>query len=257
MSPYYARFSKTLANADALLEERIHLLIEYQANEAVAQLISAKCHEAQIPVIAVNFSLPGAYYFGANNYLAGKMAGRFLCEFASGIGRKGVNKFLILPGRGMGSTQEVRVTGIRDSLRQSLLRLPQTDILTAPPGLTTHDGYRATKELLQPLRSSSKKFLIAALTDPLGIGAARAVSKMGMGDNTCIVGQGGDDDARQYLRRGRAFVASVAYFPHTYGERVMQLALKVLAGEKVPLTSYTPHVVLTAQNLQECYPSSL
>jgi hypothetical protein len=37
----------------------------------------------------------------------------------------------------------------------------------------------------------------------------------------------------------------------------MQLALKVLAGEKVPLTSYTPHVVLTAQNLQEYYPSSL
>ena len=78
-----------------------------------------------------------------------------------------------------------------------------------------------------------------------------------MSDNTYIVGQGGGDDARQYLRLGRSFMATVAYFPHTYGERVMQLALKVLAGEKVPLTAYTPHVVLTAQNLLEYYsPSS-
>ncbi len=247
---------KTLANLDSLLEEGIHLLIEYQANEAVAHLISTKCHEAQIPVIAVNFSLPGAYYFGGNNYLAGKLAGQFLSESATGIAQKGANKFLILPGKGMGSTQETRVTGILDGLRQSLPRLPKADILTAAPGLTTHDGYRATKDWLQPLAGSSKKMkiLIAALTDPLGIGAARAIAKMGMGDRTCIVGQGGGDDARQYLRLGRSFKATVAYFPHTYGGRVMPLALKVLAGDKVPLIAYTDHVVLTEQNLPEYYP---
>ena len=34
----------------------------------------------------------------------------------------------------------------------------------------------------------------------------------------------------------------------------MPLALKVLAGDKVPLIAYTDHVVLTEQNLPEYYP---
>jgi ribose transport system substrate-binding protein len=48
----------------------------------------------------------------------------------------------------------------------------------------------------------------------------------------------------------------VAYFPESYGERVIALAIRILAGEKVPLTTYTNHVVLTTSNLDQYYPAS-
>jgi len=246
---------KTLANVDALMEEGIHLLIEYQTNEAVAHLIATKCHEAHVPVIAVNFSIPGSYYFGGNNYLAGMLAGKFLSGCANGGPKRAVNKMLILPASGMGSTQEARVAGVRNAFLQNLPHLSEHDIRTAPPGLTRHDGYRATKELLRSIRSPFKKILIAAMTDPLGIGASRAIADLGITNKTCIVGQGGGEDALRYLRKARSFMATVTYFPGTYGERVIPLALKILAGEKVPLTCWTDHVVLTATNLHEYFPT--
>ena len=58
--------------------------------------------------------------------------------------------------------------GILDRMWRRPSRLPKTDILAASPGLTTHEGYRATKNWLQPLAGSSEKMkvLIASLTDP-------------------------------------------------------------------------------------------
>src|SRR5580700_7598807 len=74
--------AKALLNADRLLAEKIDLLIEYQFNETASHLIAAKCHEARVPVMAINCAQPGAYYFGGNNYLTGRLAADFLSQFA-------------------------------------------------------------------------------------------------------------------------------------------------------------------------------
>jgi ribose transport system substrate-binding protein len=68
-----------------------------------------------------------------------------------------------------------------------------------------------------------------------------------------IACQGGTIEARRHIRRGGTLKASVAYFPESYGERVLKLAVKILEGEHPPLTTYTDHVVLTADNISEFY----
>ena len=60
-----------LRNADHLLRERVNLVIEFQADEAVAPEIASKYLEANVPFIAIDIPHPGATYFGANNYEAG------------------------------------------------------------------------------------------------------------------------------------------------------------------------------------------
>jgi ribose transport system substrate-binding protein len=247
---------KALANVDSLLEEGIHLLIEYQLNGTVAQLIAAKCHDAKVPVIAITYAHPGAYYFGGNNYHAGELAGDCLCDFAEQTWKNRADRLLLLPAKGMGSTLEVRMTGVRHRVLKRIKTLKKGDVFTATPGLTTHDGYQATKEFLQQFPRSDARILIAALSDPLAIGASRAADKLGFEKNVVIVGQGGGRDGRSFIRRGGPFVASVAYFPDTFGERLIPLALKILAGEKVPLISYTDLVVLNRSNLDQYYPNA-
>ena len=246
---------KALANVDSLLEEGIHLLIEYQLNQTVAQLIAAKCHDAKVPVIAITYAHPGAYYFGGNNYQAGELAGDCLCDFAKRTWKNRVDRLLLLPAKGMGSTLEVRMTGVRHKVLKRIKTLKKGDIFTAAPGLTTHDGYQATKEFLHQLPRADSRILIAALSDPLAIGASRAAVRMGFEDRVSIVGQGGGRDGRNSIRRGGPFIASVAYFPDTFGERLIPLALKILEGEKVPLISYTDLVVLNRTNLDQYYPN--
>src|ERR671931_617538 len=65
-------------NADVLVREKVDLVIEFQTDEHVAPIVAAKYRAAGIPMIAVEIPHPGATYFGANNYEAGLIAGRYL-----------------------------------------------------------------------------------------------------------------------------------------------------------------------------------
>ena len=243
---------KALTNADILLKGKIHLLIEYQLNETLAHMISSKCHEAGVPVIAIGFPQPGAYYFGGNSYVAGRLAGEFLCEFVKTKWKGKADKVLLLP-IGRSSTQEARETGIRDSLKEGLRTFRPSSVVIAPPGVAARHGYRETKRFLKESASKSRRILVGAMYDGLAIGASRAVEEIGLEDRVVIVGQGGSREGRRYLQRGGPFKASVAYFPDGYGERIITLALRILAGRKVPIASYTDHVVLTSANLDQYY----
>lgn len=246
--------AKSLANVDSFLEEdKIDILIEYQSNDTVAEVIASKCHAAGVPLIAINYAHPGGYYFGANHYAAARLSGRHLVEAAKNKWDGQANKLLIVTAKGMGSTQELRVKGIRDSVLEGLKNLRPADIIVASTGATARDGYQQTKQQLMKLDHNAK-VLIGTLSDQLAIGSCRAAVKLGVAQNTEIVGQGAGEDGLRYLRRGGPFSASVSYFPHTYGERLIPLALKILEGEKVPLFCYAEHALLTKENLSQYYP---
>jgi ribose transport system substrate-binding protein len=248
--------AKALLNADQLLAEKIDLLVEYQFNETASHLIAAKCHDAKVPVIAINCVQPGAYYFGGNNYLTGSLAADFLSQFARAHWRGRASKCLVIPAKGLGSTQEARIAGLKEGLAESLPGLRGTDIVVAPPSLTVAEAAHATAAALGPLdRRKSPRIRISALTDPLGIGAERAVREAGLAEDAAIIGQGGAHDARRRIAAAGPFRASIAFFPDSYGEQVLSFATKILEGEKVALMAYPNHVVLTADNLREYYPA--
>ena len=57
-------------------------MIAFQTDEAIAPAIAARYHETGVPMIAIDIPHPGATYFGANNYEAGLLAGRYLGKWA-------------------------------------------------------------------------------------------------------------------------------------------------------------------------------
>lgn len=246
--------SKALLNVDELIAEHIDLLIEYQWHEPTGHVIAAKCHNAGIPVIAVTFPQPGAYYFGANDYEAGSIAGDFLCDFVQKEWKGQVDACYVLLGKRMQSTQETRKVGLLHALSKRLPDVVPSDIRLAAPAFAPHEGYNFMKAFPDGTSRHPRRLLIAALTDPVAIGAEKAIEEAGMTDRTFIIGQGGALDVRTRIGKGGPLKASVAFFPESYGERVMAIALKILAGEQVPLANHTDHVVLTADNLAEYYP---
>jgi ribose transport system substrate-binding protein len=49
----------------------------------------------------------------------------------------------------------------------------------------------------------------------------------------------------------------VAYFPETYGNRVVRLALDVLHGRRVPPAVFTDHELVTPFNVDKIYPNDM
>jgi ribose transport system substrate-binding protein len=245
--------AKTLANSEQLLSEGIHVLIEFQRHEAISHLIAAKCHNANVPAIAINFPQPGAYYFGPDSHKTGSLAGDFLQQTAVKLWPNKAASCLVIPTKGLGVSQNTRLVGLIESLRRAAIgwSVPQVEI--SEPGVTKQDGFRLAKPFLRRMMKNGLPVLIAAFSDPLAIGAERAIKEAGLQKKSIIIGQGGTAEARKYIAREGPFKASVAYFPEHYGERVLKLAIKVAEGERPPLVTYIDHVVLTKDNLKAFY----
>jgi len=105
-------------NADVLVREKVDLVIEFQTDEQVAPIVAAKYREANIPLIAIEVPHPGATYFGANNYEAGLIGGRYLGRWAKQRWQGQVDEILLLAlARAGGLPATLRELGVpRDGL---------------------------------------------------------------------------------------------------------------------------------------------
>jgi len=243
-----------LRNAQHLIKEKVDLVIEFQTDEAVAPAIASKYLEAGIPLIAIDIPHPGATYFGANNYQAGLLGGRYLGKYAHTCWNGQVDEVLILELARAGALVGARSKGIVAGLKETLRIGDSVRVISL-------DGDGQFKASLEKVRryirmSKARHVLVGAANDPSALGAVRAFQETGREATCAVVGQNAEPDARQELRSARTpLVASVAYFPERYGLGLVRLALDILSRKAVPPAIFTRHQIITAENVDHVYPN--
>ena len=243
-----------LRNAQHLIKEGVDLVIEFQTDEAVAPAIATKYLEAGIPLIAIDIPHPGATYFGANNYQAGLLGGRYLGKYAHTCWNGEVDEVLILELARAGALVGARSKGIVAGLRETLHLSDNVRVISL-------DGDGQFKASLEKVRryirmSKARYVLVGAANDPSALGAVRAFQETGREATCAVVGQNAEPDARQELRAKRTpLVASVAYFPERYGSGLVRLALDILSRKAVPPAVFMRHQIVTAENVDHFYPN--
>jgi ribose transport system substrate-binding protein len=243
-----------LRNAEHLIREGVDLVIEFQTDESVAPAIATRYFDASIPLVAIDIPHPGATYFGANNYQAGVLAGRYLGRWAKTRWNGQADEILLLRLARAGSLVHARgsglLAGIKDTLRDAAA-IPVVSI----------DGDGQFKPSFEKVRrylrhSKARRILVGAANDPSALGAVRAFQEAGRERTAAIAGQNGEPDARAALREPHTpFVASVAYFPERYGDGLIRLALDILSRRPVAPAAFTRHQVITAENVDHFYPN--
>src|SRR5262249_46393577 len=118
-----------LRNADHLVKARVDLVIEFQTDEAIAHQIASRYLEGGIPMIAIDIPHPGATYFGANNYRAGVLAGRYLGRWAKSRWHGEVDEILLLELARAGSLVRARSSGILAGIVESLHRASHAPVV--------------------------------------------------------------------------------------------------------------------------------
>ena len=116
------RYSPKVAqrNADVFVKERVDLVMEFQTDEIVAPVISAKYREAKIPFIAIEVPHPGSIYFGANNYEAGLIGGRALGKWAKQHWDGQADEIVLMELPRAGMVPRARLTGMLVGIREVL-----------------------------------------------------------------------------------------------------------------------------------------
>ena len=247
-----------LRNAEQLVRERVDLVIEFQTDEAIAPAIASTYLEAGIPLIAIDIPHPGATYFGANNYQAGLLAGRYLGHWAKARWNGQVDEVLLIELARAGSLVHARMSGVRAGLTEIL----RGAVESCPIVYLDGDGQfkTALERVRRHLRvSKAKRLLVGAANDASALGAARAAEEAGRGVGTCaIIGQNAEPDARAELREPRSpLVASIGFFPERYGDGLIRLALDILSHKQVPPAVFIRHQLITAENVDHFYPNDI
>jgi len=251
-------YSATMAlrNADKFIAEGVNLVIESQISTKIAAQLSSKFAAAGIPYIAIDVPHPGAAYFGADNYKAGKLAGQHLGLWAAKYWKGAVDQIVFAEFDAAGHTLDARLTGMYDGILKVLpacRHVPVFHYGTKAHFDNTLDAFRKHIRF-----HPARKVLVGAVNDPSALGALQAFRELGI-ENTCAVaGQGACLEARDELRRRETrFICSVAYFPENYGEQIIRLALDILNGNHVPPAVFTNHEVVTFANVDKIYPNDM
>ena len=239
--------------AQHLLEQDIDLLIQFQIDEEANNQIMSLYQQRDVPVVAVDIPMVGAVYFGVDNFRAGYMAGTALGGRVHEQWQSRLDYAFVLEERRAGTLPGARIQGQLRGLEEALGGLGSAAQHVLNSG-NTRDVARANMQscltTLKPGRSA-----VLCFNDEVALGALDAVVERGWQEHTLIVGQGADRQFRDELRRpGSPVVGATAFHPETYGDRLMELAVRLLEGKPVPPAVYVEHQFVNASNVDSIYP---
>lgn len=233
----------TLANLDLFVKEGCDLIIEYQHEHRLGRLIAERMCRAKTPILAIDIAIPGAYYFGANNYEAGRIAGEKLAEIMKTRYPTSRPSLVVVADRGSGDASQNRVAGTIDAFKESS-RIPERRIVILD---SRNDSLSAEKVLLEHFAGAhAGPWAIACVNANLAIGAVRAFQKSGMKDVVIAAHNDTQQIKRELEDPESALAGVVAYHPETYGQRILSLAERLLGGQPVAPATYVEHTWIPA-----------
>lgn len=227
-------------NVDYFIRERVDLVIEFQPFASYGEMLMDRLRDASIPVIAVDIPLPGATFFGADNYRAGRMGGSAAGQAAAERWHGEIDRVLLLELPQAGPPAAARMAGMLGGLRE-VVRVPDALVQHVSGTNLRADARRLMDELI-PGIERGQRTVVLACNDELGIGAVESFRADGRAEDVIVVSMGADHLARRELRDPRSpLVASVAFVPDGYGDRLIPLALSILEDRAVPPAEFVHH----------------
>ena len=246
----------TRSNAERMIEQRVDVAIDFQTFENVSQSISSQFQQARIPLISVDLPTPGATYFGADNYAAGRIAGRALGRWARSNWQGDFTQVLLIELPAGGSLLQARMTGALSGLEEIVGHVPRHQVVRLDGANTFGGSFEAVQKHIRGQRR--ERALVLAMNDPNALGALEAFRQGRQMDRCAVAGQGATLDARHELRKPQTrLIGSVAYFPERYGDALLRLALNLLKKKPLPPALYTKHRLVTSANVDRLYPKDL
>jgi len=241
-------------NADLLVRETVDLVIEFQTDENVAPIVAEKYRAANIPLIAIEIPHPGATYYGANNYEAGLMGGRYLGRWVKRRWEADADEIILLELPRAGKLPRMRLSGLLVGLKEVLPNLSHCPV-------TAIDGDGCFDKSLEGVRkhlrlTNARRIIIGAINDTSALAALRAFQEAGRTDRCVIMSHNASPEGRAELREPKTrLIGSVGYFPERYGEDLIRVSLDLLNRRPVPPAVFVKHQVIAPENVDHFYPN--
>ncbi|MBE3072592.1 MAG: substrate-binding domain-containing protein, partial [Acidobacteria bacterium] len=231
--------AKQVADVENFLRQRVDLLMISPNEARPLTPIVERVFRAGIPVIVIDRGIDGENYtvfIGADNYEIGRQAGEHIAELLGGAGR-------IVEIRGLPGSPPALDRG--RGMHDAIARFQGLQIVHDPVANWLREEAMAQMEMA--LAANPRIDLVYAHNDPMAIGAYLAAKAKGREKEMKFIGIDalpGLDGGRQAVQDDRLDATFV--YP-TGGRQAVELAARILKGEKVPHRVVLPTEKITRE----------
>lgn len=246
-----------LANAENFISQGVDGVIEFQTDEAFGNVIMSRFRDNGIPVIAIDIPMPGATFFGADNYLAGQLAGEAAANWVNENWDGQLDAILMLELPQSGPVPAARMQGMLDSLQSGLANpVPEDQVYRLDSKNTQEESFQVTSDIL-PSIPDAEHIVAVTINDGTGLGVVAAAEAAGRAENVIVVGQNADPSGQEeMIKENSRYLGATAYFPENYGFKIIPAMIDLLECRPVPPSVYVDHVFISADNVCEYYPEN-
>ena len=250
----------TLQGVDGVIQFQIDATIEGALCEEM------RSEKSDLPVIAIDIAHPScALFFGANNPRAGELAGEGVGRFAKENWDCNIDLIVTLETFEVGDVNVMRSNGSVRGVQNICPDLAYGDFEEWAPehsgSIITRINGGGTTDSAFPLvldtftANPGKNIAVVSLNDDMGLAALAAAEELGIEDQVIYGSQGADATIHDTIRTNSHYIGSTAYFPEKYGTYVVPGIIKMINGIDVQDPLLLDHLLITAENIDDYYPS--
>ncbi len=248
-----------LNNAENFVAQGVDGVVEFQTDEKFGNVIMDKFRSQTppIPVIAIDIPMPGATFFGADNYRAGRMAGEAGGDYANAKWGGKVDYILVLELPQSGPIPAARMQGQVEGIQAKLKTKVADDHIIHLDSKNTQDvAFKVVGDAL-PKIPADANIIAVEINDDTAQGTAAALEAGKRSAHAIVVGQGAVESGLvEMFKPNSLYLGATAYFPERYGDKIIPAMLDLLNCKPVPPAIYVDHVFVTKDNACKVIPAS-
>lgn len=239
--------AKQLAAIESFISRKVDVILLNAVDSAGVIPAVEAANKAGIPVITVDNDASGGdveALVASDNILAGKLCAEYVVQRLEK--EKGVvaGNIVILDA--------LPVTGVLHRLQgfySVIQAYPQLRIVSTQNAQGNRtDGFTVMENVLL---AQPKIDVVFAINDPSALGAMEAIIAAGREKEIFIVSVDGAKEAMEAIKAGTPFAMTAAQLPTEIGRIGVEVAMKVLKGEKVDRFVPVPVFTVSAENVDE------
>jgi ABC-type sugar transport system substrate-binding protein len=231
-------------NIEAFVSHPVNLAIVFHIDERQGANLIVPLTRKNIPVISLIHGIALTTFLGLDNVQAGQIVGEELTKWIQAQWNGQVDRVIALINQRAVKPISERISAALEVL-QAHTNLETDHILYLDDGGLPDITYERIQEVLQRW-DDLRRIVIIALGDHIALGALEAARDMGREEDVIIGGMDGIQIAEdEFNNPDSRLLYSLNFDTGQFGEILLDLALRILQGERVPRQQLMPPNRLT------------
>lgn len=252
---------KILPNVDNMLLQGAQIIVDFNVNAQVGGSLVDYCGAKGVKVIGIDVEYTGAkgdkaWFFGANNQMAGEVAGKGLAKEIKAKWAGKVDYLLLFYNSENGDLVKKRLSGMYDGIKQAGgITLDAKNVQYIDMGGGGSDTTLAANQKMTDWLTAHptlRRIAVGTVNTETGQGVFSAVQAANRDKDVLIAtNNNGMQTLAAFAQGQNCWLGGTAYYPTQYGDYIVPLAIDIINGKNPAKIQTMKHEFLTRAELQK------